>query len=149
MTYVSDVLSRRVALLLAVFALAVAAACGGTSGDSACPGHVAVEDRSGLLSRDEAEKRAKELLSRSAPEVTGVEIEKVEGSCLTTLRFYQRGRARNDPDARSPNTPVWIVGVKGVSRPDGIAASDAGNPYRYARAVIDARTGEFIAGSRY
>ena len=29
-------------------------------------------------------------------------------------------------------TPVWIVEVKGISRPAGIAAANAANPYRYA-----------------
>ena len=46
------------------------------------------------------------------------------------------------------DTPVWIVEVKGISRPAGVSAANAGDPYRYALAVINAETGDSIAGSR-
>ena len=73
-------------------------------------------------------------------------------SCLTTLRSYGQDLLKaNDsttPAFLPPDTPVWIVEVKGISRPAGISAANAGDPYRYALAVINAETGDSIAGSR-
>ena len=45
--------------------------------------------------------------------------------------------------------PVWVVEVKGVSRPAGIAAGNSDKTYNYAMVVMDAVSGESIAGARY
>ena len=154
--YIDNILSRRVAFLVVVFALAIAAACGGAPEDAlhpSCTGLETVADRTGLIVRGEAEERATNSLALSAPEVTGVDIERVVGSCLTTFRSYEQdlmyGETRSNPDLYPPDTPVWIVEVKGISRPAGISAANADNPYRYAMDVSNARTGDAIAGSRY
>ena len=156
MGYIHNILSRRVAFLVVVFALALATACGSASEDAvhpACAGLETVADRTGLIVRSEAEERATSSLALSAPEVTGVEIERVVGSCLTTFQSYEQdlmyGEVRSNPDLYPPDTPVWIVEVKGISRPAGISAANADNPYRYAMDVSNARTGDAIAGSRY
>ena len=105
------------------------------------------QNQEGLISRDKAEDMATELLAMSAPGVSGTEIEKVWASCLTTLRSYEKDLLRrNDSTAR--DTPVWIVEVKGISRPAGISAANAGDPYHYALAVINVETGDTIAHSR-
>ncbi len=151
-----DVLPRCIPALVAVLALVLASACGArpeNAADQVCAGLETVADRSGLISRSKAEQLAPEWLASSAPEVTEVEVERVVGSCLTTFRSYQRdlleGRVWTSPGVRSPDTPVWIVEVKGISRPAGISAANADNPYRYAMDVLNATTGESIAGSRY
>ena len=88
----------------------------------------------------------------SAPEVTGTDVERIWASCLTTLRSYEQdlleGKSWTNPDVRSPDTLVWIVEVKGISRPAGISAANANNPYRYAAQIMYARNGETIGGSR-
>ena len=94
---------------------------------------------------------AVERLSMSAPEVSPTEVERVWASCLTTYRSYQERLlpgAWTDPELRPPDMPVWIVEVKGISRPAGISAANADNPYRYAMDVQDAKTGEFMEGTR-
>ena len=153
---IGNILPRRPAFLFVAFALAIAASCGGASEDAlhpACAGLETVADRAGLIVRGEAEERATNSLALSAPEVTGVEIERVVGICLTTFRSYEQdlmyGEARSNPDIYPPDAPVWIVEVKGISRPAGISAANADNPYRYAMDVSNARTGDTIAGSRY
>ena len=121
--------------------------------DRACSGLEAVTEHAGLISRSEAEEFAMERLSMSAPEVTGVEIERVWSSCLTTFRSYEQdlllGQGWSNPELWSPDTPVWVVEVKGISHPAGISASDADNPYRFAMDIMDARFGDFMTGSRY
>ena len=151
-----DIRGWRIAWLAVIFALAIAAAFGCSSGDSvgpACHRLEIVADRTGLISQERAEELATRWLASSAPEVTGVEIERVAASCLTTLRSYEQDlRDRSvwtNPDVLRPDMPVWIVEVKGISRPGGIAAANAGNPYRYAMEVINAKNSEAIAGSRY
>ena len=88
----------------------------------------------------------------SAPEVTGTEVERVWASCLTTFRSYERdllaGESWTNPDVRSPDMPIWIVEVKGISRPAGIPAANASHPFRYALATMSARDGETLGGSR-
>lgn len=112
----------------------------------------AVSDRTGLISRSEAEESATEWVAMSAPEVTGTEVERVWASCLTTLRSYEqdllRGTASTNPDVRPLDLPIWIVEVKGASRPAGISSANANDPYRYAAQIIDARTGKSIGGYR-
>ena len=149
-------MAKHIAALGVVFALTIAAACGGSPGDDSdpvCQELEAVADRSRLLSRSEAVELVTGRLAFSAPEVTGVKIEGVMASCLTTLLSYDQDLRKWDvwpnPSIRPHETPVWIVEVKGISRPAGIAAANAANPYRYAMSVIDARTGDSIAGSRY
>ena len=154
-SYVGNLLSQSGVLLVAVFVLAITAACGGASEDAVSPSCAKLEsvsDRSEIISRSEAEELAVERLSRSAPEVTETEVERVWASCLTTLRSYEQdlleGKSWTNPDVRSPDTLIWIVEVKGISRPAGISAANADNPYRYAAAIMYARNGEAIGGSR-
>ena len=147
---------HRLVYLLVTISVVIAAACGSVSEDRvdrACAGLEAVTERAGLIGRSEAEGLATERLAMSAPEVTGVEIERVWSSCLTTFRSYEQDllkrQAWTNPEVWPPDMPVWVVEVKGISRPAGISASNAGNPYNFAMAVMDARSGESIAGSRY
>ena len=80
-------------------------------------------------------------------------MERLWASCLTTLRSYEQELlgegAWTNPDLYPPDTPVWIVEVKGISRPAGISTASADKPYRYAMEIINARTGEVIMGARY
>ena len=149
-------MSYRLPYPLVTISMVIAVACGSVSEDTvdlACAGLEAVTEHAGLISRSEAERVATERLAMSAPEVTGVEIERVWSSCLTTFRSYEQDllkrQAWTNPDVWPPDMPVWVVEVKGISRPAGISASNAGNPYNFAMAVMDARSGESIAGSRY
>ena len=149
-------MSYRLWFPIVILSMALAAACVGGSEetvDRACPGLEAVTEHAGLISRSEAEQFATERLSMSAPEVTGVEIERVWSSCLTTFRSYERDllseRGWSNPEVWLPDMPVWVVEVKGISRPAGISASNSDNPYSFAMDVMDARSGEFIAGSRH
>ena len=148
--------SNRLVSLIFATLMAIGAAC--VVGpeemvDWNCPELEAVAERAGLISWSEAEEFATERLSMSAPEVTGVEIERVWSSCLTTFRSYEQDllsrQGWSNPELWSPDMPVWVVEVKGISRPAGISASKADNPYRFAMDVMDARSGEFITGSRY
>ena len=68
-------------------------------------------------------------------------------SCLTTLRSYEKDLLRRN-DSTAPDTPVWVVEVKGISRPAGISAANAGEPYHYALAVMNAETGDTFAQLR-
>ena len=148
--------SNHLAFLIFATLMALIIACVGgpeETIDRACPGLEAVTERAGLISWSEAEEFATERLRMSAPEVTGVEVERVWSSCLTTFRSYEQdllsGRGWSNPELWSPDMPVWVVEVKSISRPAGISASNADNPYSFAMDVMDARSGEFIAGSRY
>lgn len=155
MPYIGNVPPRCVAFLLAVVAVVVGTACAGGAEDAVSPSCARLEsvsDRTGLISRSEAEELAVERLAMSAPEVTGTDVEKVWASCLTTLRSYERdlleGKSSTNPEVRAPDTLIWIVEVKGISRPAGISAANADNPYRYAAAIMYARNGKTIGGSR-
>ena len=154
-TYIDKILSQRMAFLLIVFVLAVTAACGEASETAVSPSCArldSVSDPTHLISRNEAEDLAIKRLTMSAPEVTGTEVERVWASCLTTLRSYEQDLLdRNswaNPGVQSPDTLIWIVEVKGISRPAGISAANANNPYRYATEIMSARNGETISGSR-
>ena len=154
-TCIGNTPSSRMVFLAVAFLLAIAAACGGTSEVSvspSCPALESVRDRAGLISRSEAEELGIERLSMSAPEVTGTEVERVWASCLTTLRSYKRdlllGQSMSNPEVLSPDMPIWIVEVKGISRPAGISDANANRPYRYAVEVMSARDGETLGGSR-
>ena len=151
---VADAFTWRVALLTVIFAFATAA-CSGSSEDAVdavCAGLETVADSTGLISQDEAEKLATERLAMSAPEVTGTDVERVWASCLTTLQSYEQdlleGRSQTNPEVLAPDTRIWLVEVKGISRPAGISTASANSPYRYAAEIIDARTGQTIGGSR-
>ena len=70
----------------------------------------------------------------------------VTASCLTTFgayarRFYRPGDWSNTP----PDTPVWVVEVKGVSQYLG---SDS-EPWQYAMNVLHAELGSSMEGARY
>ena len=155
LSYMNSTLSRRMVYLVIALTLSLAA-CGGASDDAvspSCADFEVVGDRTGLISRSEAEQLAVERLSMSAPEVTATKVERIWASCLTTFRSYQERLLGEDawsnPDLRPPDTPVWIVEVKGISRPAGISAASAHIPYRYAMEVHNARNGEMIEGARY
>ena len=152
---IGNILSPRVVFLPVAFVLALAAACGGAPEGAAsrsCGQLEDVTDRTGLISRSEAEELATEQLAMSAPEVSETQIEKVWASCLTTLRSYEQDllgrKSWANPGVQPPDTPVWIVEVKGISRPAGISTATASDHYRYAMAVINARTADPIFGSR-
>ena len=153
LTYIENILSRRIAFPAVVLALGLAAACGGASGDAVdagCSGLEVLPERDRLINRSEAEELATERLAMPAPEISGTEIERVWASCLTTLRSYDlvQGESWTNPAVQPPDTPVWIVEVKGISRPAGISAANANQPYSYALVVINAESGDSIAGSR-
>ncbi len=140
----------RVAFMPAIIVLALTAACGGTSEktvDVGCTRLEVPQDQQELISRGKAENIATELLAMSAPEVSGTEIERVWASCLTTLRSYEKDLLRRN-DSTALDTPVWIVEVKGISRPAGISDANAGDPYHYALAVMKAETGDTFAQLR-
>ena len=148
--------SRRLALRVVIFAMAITAACGGASEDAvlpACAGLETVANRTGLIGQGEAEELTVNRLKLSAPEVTETKVEGIVASCLTTMRSYEQvllGKdASTNPDLWPPDMPVWVVEVKGISRPAGISAANADNPYRYVMDVSKAKTGDAIAGSRY
>ena len=66
-------------------------------------------------------------------------------SCLTkfgeyTERFYQPGEYSNTP----PDTQVWVVEIKGVSR-----SLRGGEPWRYLMRVLHAETGDSVEVERY
>ena len=134
----------------AIIVLALTAACGSMSEktvDIACTGLEGPQDQQELITRGKVEDMATELLAKSAPGVSGTEIEKMWASCLTTLRSYEKDLLRRN-DSTAPDTPVWVVEVKGISRPAGISAAYAGDPYHYALAVMNAETGDSIAQLR-
>ena len=131
-------------------------ACFGNAGDAAHAGCAGLEvplDRDGLISRSEAGRLATERLAIPYPSVSATEIERVWASCLTTLRSYERDLMQNDvwinPEFFRADAPVWIVEVKGISRPDGLSAGKGIEPYTYALVVFYADTGDGIAGRRY
>lgn len=149
-------LTQPIARIAVILALAVAVACGDASEGAvspSCAEFEVVDDRAGLISRTEAEEMAVKRLSMSAPEVSPMEVERVWASCLTTYSSYQERLLGDDvwtnPELNPPDTPVWIVEVKGISRPAGIATASAHVPYHYAMGVRNARTGEMMEGARY
>ena len=101
----------------------------------------------GLISRDEAEGNKGWLMGGPPPgRASGVEIEGVTASCLTTFgayaqRFYQPGEYSSTP----PDTPVWVVEIKGVSQYLG----NDGEPWQYVMNVIHAEAGNSMQGARY
>ena len=100
-----------------------------------------------LISRDEAERSKGWLMGGPPPgRASGVEIEGVTASCLTTYgayteRFYQPGQYIDTP----PDTPVWVVEIKGVSR----SLRSGGQPWKYAMNVLHAESGSSMEGARY
>ena len=99
-----------------------------------------------LISRDEAEGRKGWLMGGPPPgRASGVEIEGVTASCLTTYgayteRFYQPGQYIDTP----PDTPVWVVEIKAVSR-----SLQGGQPWRYVMHVLHAESGSSMEGALY
>ena len=100
-----------------------------------------------LISRDEAEGSMGWLTGGPASgRASGVEIEGVTASCLTTFgayaqRFYRPGDWSNTPS----DTPVWVVEIKGVSQYLG---SDS-EPWQYVMNVLHAESGSSMEGARY
>ena len=115
--------------------------------DPACYDLEPPVDRTGLISRNEAQGSMGWLAGGPAPgRASGVEIAGVTASCLTTFgayaqRFYRPGDWSNTP----PDTPVWVVEVKGVSQYLG---SDS-EPWQYAMNVLHAELGSSMEGARY
>ncbi len=99
-----------------------------------------------LISRDEAEGSKGWLMGGPPPgRASGVEIEGVTASCLTTYRayterFYQPGQYIDTP----PDTPVWVVEIKAVSR-----SLQGGQPWRYVMHVLHAESGSSMEGALY
>lgn len=97
-----------------------------------------------LISRDKAEGSMAGLAGE--PGASAVEIEGVTASCLTTFgayarRFYQPGEYGSTP----PDTPVWVVEIKGVSR----SLRNESEPWQYVMNVIHAESGDSMEGARY
>ena len=150
---VGNALAKQIFSITAIVVLVTAATWGGPSQAgtaSACRGLEVIPDRNGLISQSRAEELATEVLGSSAPEVSAVQIESVRASCLTTRRSYQRDllerNSASNPQVKSLETPIWIVEVEGVSRPEGI--SEGGKPYAFAMVIINAESGEIEGGSR-
>ncbi len=99
-----------------------------------------------LISRDEAEENKGWLMGGPPPgRASGVEIEGVTASCLTTYgayteRFYQPGQYIDTP----PDTPVWVVEIKAVSR-----SLQGGQSWRYVMNVLNAESGSSMEGALY
>lgn len=110
-----------------------------------------IEGRSGLISRSQAEERATKMLASSDPEVSGVKIDAIRASCLTTLGSSERdvlkGRQKSNPDVIPPDTMNWMVEVAGRSTPEGILSG--GTPFNFAMAIIIAKSGEYLGRSHY
>ena len=115
--------------------------------DPAChdlepPAHTGV-----LISRDQAEENKGWLMGGPAPgRASGVEIEGVTASCLTTFgayarRFYQPG----EYSSTRPGIPVWVVEIKAVSQ----YLSKDGKPWQYVMNVIHAEAGNSMEGALY
>ena len=100
-----------------------------------------------LISRDEAEGSMRWLADGPAPGgASAVEIKGITASCLTTFgayaqRFYRTGDWSNTP----PDTPVWVVEIKGVSR----SLRGGGEPRQYVMNVLHAESGSSMEGARY
>ena len=140
-------------IAVAVFSVISVTACRDVSPErqsGTCVGLEIIENRNGLISRSQAEELATKMLSRSAPEVSGVKIEAIRASCLTTLGSYQddllKGRWKTNPNTKSPETVIWLVEVEGRSTPEGISS---GPPFNFAMAIINARSGMHTGASRY
>ena len=153
LTLIEDFRPRTIVVAAVVLALA---ACFGTSGNAAhagCPELEVPDNRDGLISRSEAERLATERLAIPYPSVSATEIERVWASCLTTLRSYERDLRKYDgwinPEFFRADAPVWIVEVKGITRPAGLSEGKGIGPYTYALVVFYADTGDAIQYSRY
>ena len=115
--------------------------------DPACYGLDPPAHSGRLISRDEAEESMEWLAGGPAPGgASAIDIEGVTASCLTTYgayteRFYQPGEYSNTP----PDTPVWVVEIKGVSR----SLRGGGDPWQYVMSVLHAETGDSMEGARY
>ena len=115
--------------------------------DPACYDLESPADRTELISRDEAEESMEWLAGGPAPGgASAVEIEGITASCLTTFgayaqRFYRTYDRSNTP----PDTPVWVVEIKGVSR----SLRGGGEPWQYVMSVLHAETGDSMEGARY
>ena len=100
-----------------------------------------------LISRDEAERATGWIAGGPAPGgASAVEIEGVTASCLTTFgayaqRFYRPGDWSNTP----PDTPVWVLEIKGVLR----SLPGGGQPWQYVTNVPYAESGDSMEGARY
>ena len=104
--------------------------------------------RPDLIARTEAERVAVSALSSSSPRVSGVEIQRIEVSCLATLRWLEedllQGISRSNPVLYPPNMPVWVIQVRGDSSSERPGESFR---YSYAIAAVDARSGEIMKQS--
>ena len=130
--------------LLLTIALLVAAC--GAAADPACQGLEALAGRTEFIGQDEAERMARAQLTGGPAPGYVVDIEGVTASCLTTHEAYARLFNRpGDSSSTPPDTPVWVVEIKGVSRRPG----DDGEPWQYVMNVLHAETGSSMEGARY
>lgn len=118
-----------------ILVAAVVAACGGGPTPSS---------NNGLLTEQNAIERAVEHLKRPAPEITGVENPRNPVAWRMTLGEYHQ-RTGISPSSEGADTPVWVVHMEGESSSAGIVPPESRKTYRYAVAVLDARTGNVIA----
>jgi hypothetical protein len=126
-------------MLLALGILVVAfvvAACGG--------GAPTATPDDGLLTREDAIDLAVEKLKRPLPEFTGVENPRNPVAWRMTLGEYGQ-RTGSSVSSDGADTPVWVVQVEGESNSAGTVPPESRTTYRYAAAVLDARTGNLIA----
>ena len=76
------------------------------------------ENTEGLISRDEAERMAREF-PWQGPATNWVEIEDVRVSCLGTYGSYEKDvnstGGRVNPELRPPEMPVWVVEFNSLS----------------------------------
>jgi hypothetical protein len=100
----------------------------------------------GPLTQQDAIVRAVEHLARPAPEVSGVRGPQNSVAWSMTLGDYERRTGQ--ASSLDPDIPVWVVHVAGESHSAGAVPSEARQTYRFAVAVLDARTGSVVATQR-
>ena len=89
----------------------------GYAADPACYDLEPLADGSGFISRNEAQGSMDSLASGPAPGgASAVDIEGVTACCLMTFGAYTQRYCRSgDWFSTPPDTPVWVVEIKGVS----------------------------------
>ena len=138
----------RIVLCIAIAALlgSMAMACVGGSSQE-CEGIDSKESSRELISRAEAEEVAVSSLSGRGSGVSSVEIQRITGSCLTTLGWFEQellqGVSRSNPDRQPPSMPIWVIQVKGEWRSQGRFGGNF--HYSYAIATVDAISGEIMS----
>ena len=100
-----------------------------------------------LIDGSTAEETAITELSRAAPAVSAVDVERIDAVCLTTLEWYEEvlleGKVESHDVPRS--MPIWIIQVEGKS--ETARPWDKKLHYDYAVATVDAKTGSIMSQS--